>query len=353
MNNSFPYTTVEQQIQKLKSQFLTFDNEAQARIHLETYGYYNIINGYRDPYIVREYDKKVYSSNVTFEQIFSLFCLDHNIRDAILLSMIDLEEHLKAITADIIAESFGTEHRSYLSRNNYRDKRVNDPKFSRNNILNGMTNVAQNSIKQPIKYYRETHNIVPPWILFKGIYFGTFVNFIRFLKGPEREKLVYKLYSNKVTNSNLETYKNLLSDTLFLCLEYRNLAAHGGRTYNYIPTNDVRFENEMSIKKGLPLLLYVLNCFDYSQPFERLKNAINKALTNYCSTYKDDITRLEQATGFSITAKEHVWLNPNSRIYHKNKYCSGSRINTSIQYTEDIKQIYHPCKKCFGNKLTD
>ena len=123
MENLYKYTTAEQQIQKLKSQHLSFDDEKKATTILKTYGYYNIINGYRDPYITREYGNKTYNPDVTFEQIFALFVFDHNIRNAILLSMIDLEEHLKAVVADIISESFGSNHEDYLNKNNYRDKK--------------------------------------------------------------------------------------------------------------------------------------------------------------------------------------------------------------------------------------
>lgn len=177
MNNRFEYTNAKQQIQKLKSQKLTFTDEPMAEKILKTYGYYNIINGYRDPYIIREYNEKKYFPDVTFEQIFSLFALDHSIRDAVILSMIDLEEHLRAVVADIIAERYGSDHNDYLATNNYRDRRVRNAHFSRNNILKEMRNTAEFSNKQPIKYYRETHNIVPPWILLKGIHFGVLVNF--------------------------------------------------------------------------------------------------------------------------------------------------------------------------------
>ena len=346
MGNRFQYTTIDQQIQKLKLQHLNFDDEILARNRLATYGYYNIINGYRDPYIIRAYDKKTYSPNVTFEQIFALFSIDHRIRNAILLSMIDLEEHLKAITAEVIAESFGSDYNIYLSRNNYRDKRVRDPKFNRNSILASMLNVAENSTKQPIKYYRETHGYVPPWILFKGIYFGTFVNFIRFLKAPEREKLICNLYLDQVNDTNMDYYKDLLSDTLFLCHEYRNLAAHGGRTYNYVPSSNVRAGEELNIQKGLPLLHYVLQRFAYKQPHDVLHEGISEALTYYCNRYSNDIARLEAATGFSITREEYVWINPKSHIYHTQQYCSGSRENIFISHENAISQGFLPCKKC-------
>lgn len=55
MDESYQYTTAEQQLQKLKRQKLAIIDEDLAKSALRTYGYYNIINGYRDPYITRSY----------------------------------------------------------------------------------------------------------------------------------------------------------------------------------------------------------------------------------------------------------------------------------------------------------
>lgn len=45
------FTTIEQQIELLKSRNLVFKSEKNAKIILESYGYYEIINGYKDFYI--------------------------------------------------------------------------------------------------------------------------------------------------------------------------------------------------------------------------------------------------------------------------------------------------------------
>lgn len=348
MDNLFPYTTLEQQILKLKSQQLTFEDEEVAKLTLKTYGYYNIINGYRDPYIIREYGHKKYCPDVTFEQIFSLFRLDHMIRDGVLLAMIDLEEHLRAVVADIIAEDFGTEHNTYLANNNYRDKYVSNPRFRRNNVLRDMRQTAETSYAQPIRYYRESHGIVPPWILLKGVYFATLVNLIRFFKAPQREKLIHALYGSNVNEQNIDEYKDILSDTLFVCLEYRNLAAHGGRIYNHIPNSTIRCLENSTLKKGLPQLLHVLSLFDYSLPYERLDTVIVRAINEYCPLYPDDLDRLERAMGLHIIAEDKVWVNEKTRKYHSNRYCSGSSNCIHKSLDEAQKLGYVPCKKCFN-----
>lgn len=54
MSDSLVYLTLDQQIEKLKSQKLEFLNENFAREVLQIYGYFNIINGYREPYILHQ-----------------------------------------------------------------------------------------------------------------------------------------------------------------------------------------------------------------------------------------------------------------------------------------------------------
>ena len=346
MENTFEYTTIEQQIQKLKKQQLHFDDEENARERLKTYGYYNIINGYRDPYITRKYDQKFYLPNVTFEQIFHLFFFDQVIRDAVLLSMIDLEEHLRAATSEIIAEHFGSDYRQYLYKNNYRDRKVKDSHFSRNNILSIMTKTAETSLNQPIKYYRESHGIIPPWILFKGLLFGTLVNFIRLLKSPQRNALIRTLYASEVTDESLDSYKDFLSDTLAMCVEYRNLAAHGGRIYNYIPKSNIRAFENTSISPGLPQLLEVLRHFEYKHPYFRLQNEINSALDMYCSQYPEDVPRIEQTTGFIIEVEKQVWVNQKTNKYHSIPHCSGIQNVQCIPLNEAKSIGYIACKKC-------
>lgn len=349
MDDNYQYTTTEQQIRKLKNQKLNFEDEKQAKMILETYGYYNIINGYRDPYITRSYNTKTYNPGVTFEQIFSLFTLDHNIRNGVLLAMIDLEEHLRAVVANIIAEDFGIDHNDYLETKNYRDKGVSDSYFSRKNILNALTELAEQSRKEPIAYYRKKYNTVPPWILLKATYFGTLVNYIRLFKGTQKDKLVYALYDSRITPETKDTFKDLLSDTLFLCLNYRNLAAHGGRIYNYTPQKGLRILNrsqDTHTVSGLSHLLYALKGFSYEQPFKCLEDSINDALNSHCRLYPSDVTLLETATGMSISVERYVWINENSHKYHAIQHCSGSKTckKTILKTAQDAG--YSPCKKC-------
>lgn len=180
-NKEILYSTPEEQIQKLKLKNLIFEDEDFAKAKLAEYGYYNIINSYKAPYMTIVNGKKEYISGTSFEQIYSLFTLDHNLGNSIMSAMLDFEEHLRAATAEVIARNWGTDHNEYLKWEHYRDRSTVKERFSLRGILGTLRQNIMSG-KDPIKYYRENYDIVPPWILFKGTYFSTLINLFVYLK---------------------------------------------------------------------------------------------------------------------------------------------------------------------------
>lgn len=328
-NDPQQFSSIEDQINILKSRHLTFKNEKSARNCLAIYGYYNIINGYKEPYVYKDNGKEFFKPGVTFEQIFSLFILDHTIRNGIMLAMLDIEEHLRSITSYVIAELYTSKHSEYLKTNHYRDRAVTHSKFSRRQILKKL-NKALNSDKDPIKYSMTTYNNVPPWILFKGIYMNTLVNFIRLQKPLAKSKILGLAYGIDVTtNPPSESIKSIFTDSLFMFLEYRNIAAHGGRIYNHIPTNDITLDNniikeletwtskeyvdDLSKSYGISRFLDLLLLFDYSGPYRNLSEQVRYAINEHLTSYPQDVQYILKATG--IDANElHILVNNQTPI---------------------------------------
>lgn len=157
-NKEILYSTPEEQIQKLKLKNLIFEDEDFAKAKLAEYGYYNIINSYKAPYMTIVNGKKEYISGTSFEQIYSLFTLDHNLRNSIMSAMLDFEEHLRAATAEVIARNWGTDHNEYLKWEHYRDRSTVKERFSLRGILGTLRQNIMSG-KDPIKYYRENYDI--------------------------------------------------------------------------------------------------------------------------------------------------------------------------------------------------
>lgn len=351
MDEKIKYTTVDQQIQKLKSQNLIFANEEFARQQLRLYGYSNLIKSYREPYTVTSSSgEKVFRSGVSFEQILSLYIMDKNIRNTIMASMQDLEEHVKEAAADVLAFSFGISPDEYLQFRNFQNKKKRKPRFSLSGILNTLQNELKTD-KDPIHHYSTKHHTVPPWILFKGVYFSTAVNFIGLFKKTEQEAVASKLYDLNKINIPVSDKCKLMMDSLFICIDYRNIAAHGGRIYNYNSSARLRTEEIFPSETipdfhGLSKLLFVLGLFDYRLPYKRLDLALNDELTRHCSKYPQDITYLSDVLNVNIMSERYVYTSRTSNKYHSDAHCSGLNNPRKIQLNEAIASGYSACKRC-------
>ena len=71
--------------------------------------------------------------------------------------------------------------------------------------------------------------------------------------------MVYHLYDVDSTDLSVDNLKLIMMDTLFVCLDYRNLAAHGGRIYNYRSDCNVRLENFSTDVSGATLTIVPSN----------------------------------------------------------------------------------------------
>lgn len=340
------YSTPDEQIKHLKERNLIITDENYAREQLICYGYSNLIKSYREPYVIRSSEHKDFRSGITFEQVCSLYELDKNLRNGVIAAMLDLEEHLKAVTADVLAHSFGTHQDDYLKFKNYRDKKKRNKNFTLGKILSDL-NKALLTDKNPIKHYREAHGIVPPWILFKNAYLSTIVNLIGFLKKNEQEQVAIHLYGEDIFNQDPEHIRELMVDTLAICLEYRNLAAHGGRIYNHECTSNCRgIEHTSSFK----LLLTVLSFLKYDAPFLKLEETLNDEVNRHCRSFPEDVTYLGNILDMNIETHSIVWVTEKGNLFHINPHCSGIKTPIETEFDFAIQAGYRPCKRCCFTK---
>lgn len=348
MADSIVYSSVEEQIEKLLGQNLVIDDKSLAAEALSLYGYSNLIKSYREPYTFLKDGKKVYRDGVTFEQLLSLYLLDKNLRNAVMSAMLDLEEHVKEIAADVIASTFGVHQDDYLKYRNYRALRTHVYRFSLKGLLETMHNTLETD-KDPIRHYAQEHGIVPPWILFKSIYFGTMINFIKHFKKAEQIKVASRLYDG-LSGFSDDQIRFLMIDTLFIANKYRNLAAHGGRTYNYdcsakLRSHDIFGENA-PINRGFNLLLFLLSLLDYKHPFQILSTALDNEINRHCTDFPEDATYLAHVLNINIEHHTWVFTSNKNKIYHYDPHCSGMQNPTRIELEDALNQDYVPCKRC-------
>jgi len=344
------YSTAEHQLAKLKSQGLIISDEEFAISQLKCYGYSNLIKSYREPYLIIEDGKKKYRSGVTFEQIASLYELDKNIRNTMMAAMQDLEEHFKELSADVIAHSFGTNQDDYLKFRNYQNKRKSIEKFRLGPILDTLRAQLQ-SPKDPIHYYFNNYGVVPPWILFKSVYFSTMVNFIDQFKRPQQTELMHCLLDFENMELSEHNAQLLMMDILFVAMEYRNNAAHGGRMYDFLPHNIVRASKifgreENDFAPCYTDLIELLRCLRYKSPYYQLHVALTDEINRHCNLFPQDVTYLGQLLNINIEPHTIVHVTTKSNKFHANPTCSGIQNTFAVDLSDALEQGYIPCKRC-------
>ena len=98
------FKTLEEQIEILRSKGLVVNDEAYAKEVLLRENYF-FFNGYRYPF-VKSKDNKVYIQGTTFEEQYSLFLFDRQLRNIIFKNVLIIENNIKSIVSLILASCF-------------------------------------------------------------------------------------------------------------------------------------------------------------------------------------------------------------------------------------------------------
>lgn len=214
-----PFKTYDQQIILLESRGLIINDKDFARHALETFSYYDLVNGYKDALMPN--DK--YLPNITIEFLYDLFMLDKSVQSMIVKYSLMVENLFKTKLSYVLAKKYGVDTKDYLNEHNYNSSEaglsyVDDVK---NEIL---PLLQSRGSKHPTKHYLDNHNHVPPWILFKNISLGTSINFFRFLKTSTKTDVSNSVLPNNVLDYNAKT--ELIIAGLEAIRLFRNCAAH-------------------------------------------------------------------------------------------------------------------------------
>ncbi|MBY7704565.1 Abi family protein [Vibrio harveyi] len=155
------FKTFEQQIEILKSRGLVIEDNQQVIEILKQENYYNIINGYKDLFLNdNKNNKECFKNGTTFDEIYSLFLFDRELRSIILKYILLFERDFKTIMSYNFSQKYNIENRvdSYLYPQNYREDYVDVLNFisTVNNII------TSKSQKTPyIKHYIQQYGHVP------------------------------------------------------------------------------------------------------------------------------------------------------------------------------------------------
>ena len=242
------FKTLDEQIEILRSKGLVINDEAFTKDILLRENYF-FISGYRHLFMHHE---NKYITGTTFEELYSMFTFDRNMRNIFFKHILIVENNVKSLISYELSKKYGFKEKDYLNAENFTQnpmkvRQVHDilDKMRRQIRVNGKQHAA------PL-HYLSNYGYIPLWILVKVLSFGIVSELYTILK-EEDQNSISNFY--KTDPSTLAIYLNILSN-------YRNLCAHeeilyDHRTQRVIPDN--KYHEKLEIPKKEDEYIYGKN----------------------------------------------------------------------------------------------
>ncbi len=215
------FKTLEEQIDILKDRGLKVNDEESAKSILFKENYF-FLNGYRH-LLADKNIKNRFLEGSTFDELYSIFKFDRQIRNIFFKNILIVENNMKSIISYQLSKKYGYREKEYLNPDNYTQdnlkiRQVNDllSKIKRQVRVNGRNHSAT-------LHYLDNYGYVPLWIMVKVLSFGIIAEFYTILKSGDRTAIA-NVYS--ISPETLADYLSILSN-------FRNLCAHEDILYDH------------------------------------------------------------------------------------------------------------------------
>lgn len=253
---------------------------------IKRYSYFNIISTYKFPFKNGDF----YLDGVTFDEIYSLYLFDKNLRIIFLKYLLDIEECLKVSLSYLLMSNYGI--KDYLNKENF-DENINDE------IIDAFLNKVDHEINKQIEkhnafiHYNFNYGFIPPYVLMKGLSFGEISILFSILKQKDRQEISKKYKLND----------NVLKQMLINFTIVRNLCAHNDRLFTYSSRNKIIIKNIDSLNKNCyPNLNIIKESMKLILTYEnsiRFEKEINNQIYILRNNIKSiDVNRILNRTGF-------------------------------------------------------
>ena len=168
-------------------------------------------------------DNKVdnmYLKNVHFNEIYSLYNFDKNIRSIFLKYVLEFELKIRGVMSNTFAKNYGIEN--CFHKNSF-DENANENDID--NLIESIHDeITKNKGKHPaITHYDEAYGFIPPFVSIKILSFGQISRLYGLLKQSDRNEIAKKFKINS----------KLLKQILVNMTMVRNICAHSDRLFTF------------------------------------------------------------------------------------------------------------------------
>lgn len=240
-------------------------------------GYFNMINGYKGPFINGKTStgQKIYLPNTDISHIYKLKSFDDRLRLLLLQYITKIEEEIRTLTGYKFDQCNKNGKILWYDTNAYSS---NVPLQEKMAVIAPAYNELSRSQLDYVDFYMQKNDPIPTWIMVKVVKFSTFISILKNSHTSVTHSLC-KLYD--IVDLNGAPNVKLLIGSLHWLRKVRNACAHNERIYclkqsGKISEGFLRQINpayrKISDKKIMDLLVY----FKYYLPSNEFKKVIKE-----------------------------------------------------------------------------
>lgn len=239
MADSKNFRTYNQQMRKLRNDKHIDCHDSKHKQILVRAGYFNIINGYKTPFICgTDIDNNhIYLPNTSLEHLYKLKKFDDSLRLFLLKYITQVEEEVRTLTGYKFDQCNDNGKISWYDTNAYSSAK---PLQERMRAISSAYSELSSSKLDYVKYYMKNHTQIPTWIMIKVVNFSTFIDVLQCSK-TNVTHAICKLY-NMLDKNGFPNVK-LLIGSLHWLRKVRNSCAHNERVYCIRQSHDPRKHN--------------------------------------------------------------------------------------------------------------
>lgn len=291
------YAAISKQIKTMKYRGLAISDKPFTRKLLQSYGYHEVVNGYQYLFKNKQNLTENFDDGIDFIDIANAFYLDAQLRMIIRKSIEQFEMTFKEAVAEYFSKEIGEEQANHLNRDYFVTGKMHTPRkgspYSDLDFLQRKVKHALNSKDKLIIHHKKKGNI-PPWILYKNLTLGEMKTYFTLLKSGEIKDHITRrmMQSEFIEFAGMELAKSYLIELLNFVHEYRNLASHANRIFDYAPNepNDglktvyklfpdsfTKFDRKEGYgKTGIFAMMLGFSTLSNSDPFITLNNFLQE-----------------------------------------------------------------------------
>lgn len=282
--------TYDEQLEILKNRNLKILDEKLAKKILSVENYYALINGYKELFL-KSSNPEIFQDDIYFENIFSLFDFDRELRMILLKYILIVERTIKTKISYHFSLKYNDD---YLQINNF-DIKDNKKSLKIPRLIHNMEKtigIYSNERNTPINHYKNKYGMIPLWVLVEKLNFGVIAHFFYCLKIKDQNTIAREIYNDYVEEYNY-TKKSVLnpsetSEILFFICDFRNKCAHDERIFSHrhkfasgnSPCPFIFTEKRLSFNNSVFALIISLKIFLSKNNFEKMTKEIDKLMDN-------------------------------------------------------------------------